>query len=132
MGEFIYNKSKNASMGHIFLKLNCGYHPQVSFKDKCNADYGSSSVKRLVIELKELMNVCCQNLLHAQDLQKRAHDKDVKPWSYALGENIWLNSKHIKTKRNRKLEAKFFEPFQVLHSVKKQTYKLELIAKWKI
>ena len=77
------------------------------------------------MELKELMNVYCQNFLQAQDLQKRAHDKEMKPRSYALGEKIWLNSKHIKTKKNRKLEAKFFELFQVLHSVGKQVYKLE-------
>ena len=33
---------------------------------------------------------------------------------------------------NRKLEEKFFRPFQVLHYVGKQVYKLELSKKWKI
>ena len=72
------------------------------------------------------------NLLHAQDFQKRAHDKRVKPWSYAPGEKVWLNSKQIKTKWNRKLEAKFFRPFRVLYPVRKQAYKLELPKNWKI
>ncbi len=78
------------------------------------------------------MEVCCQNLLHAQELQKRAHDKGVKSHSYPLGEKVWLNSKYIKTKRNKKLESKFFGPFRVLHAVGKQAYKLELPTKWKI
>ena len=78
------------------------------------------------------MNICQQNLLHTQELQKRAHDKGVKPRSYALGEKVWLNSKYIKTKRNRKLEAKFFGPFRILHPVGKQAYKLDLPTKWKI
>ncbi len=78
------------------------------------------------------MAVCCQNLLHAQELQKRAHDKGVKSRSYAPGEKVWLNSKYIKTKRNKKLESKFFGPFRVLHVVGKQVYKLELPTKWKI
>ena len=78
------------------------------------------------------MIVCRENLHHAQELQKQAHNKGVKPWSYAPGKKIWLNSKYIKTKCNRKLEAKFFGPFRVLHPVKKQAYKLELLKKWRI
>ena len=56
----------------------------------------------------------------------------MKPKSYAPGDKIWLNSKYIKTKQNRKLEAKLFRPFQVLHAVGKQAYKLKLPKKWRI
>ncbi len=78
------------------------------------------------------MIICRENLQHTQELQKRYHNKHAKPKSYAIGEKVWLNSKYIKTKRNRKLEAKFFRPFRVLHPVGKQAYKLELLKKWKI
>ena len=72
------------------------------------------------------MILCCVNLYHAQKLQKQAHNKGIKPKSYAPSEKVWLNSKYIKTKCNQKLEAKFFGPFRVLHLVEKQAYKLEL------
>ena len=75
------------------------------------------------------MIVCRENLHYAQELQKRAHNKGVKPQNYAPGEKVWLNSKYIKTKRNRKLEAKFLGPFRVLHPIEKQAYKLELAKK---
>ena len=78
------------------------------------------------------MIVCQENLHHAQELQKRAQNKGVKPWSYAPSEKVWLNSKYIKTKYNRKLEAKFFGPFRVFYPVGKQAYKLELLKKWRI
>ena len=75
------------------------------------------------------MAVCQQNLHHAQKLQKQAYNKEVKPQSYALGNKVWLSSKHLKTKRNCKLEAKFLGPFWVLHPVGKQAYKLKLPKK---
>ena len=77
------------------------------------------------------MVVSHENFYHAQELQKRAHDKGVKPCCYASGEKIWLKSKYIKNKRNRNLEAKFFGPFWVLHPVGKQAYKLKLSRNWR-
>ena len=61
-----------------------------------------------------------KNLYYAQELQKRADNKSVKPRSYTPKDKIWLNNKYIKTKQNRKLKAKFFRPFQVLHLVGRQ------------
>ena len=63
------------------------------------------------------MTVCQKNIYHAQELQKQAHDKGVKPRSYTPNDKVWLNSKYIKTKHNRKIEAKFFGPLWVLHLV---------------
>ena len=78
------------------------------------------------------MAACRENLEHTQELQKRAYDKETKPRSYAPGKMVWLNNKYIKTKRNRKLEAKFIGPFRVLHLVGSQAYKLELPKQWRI
>ena len=132
MAEFAYNNPKNSSTGHTPFELNCSYHPWMSYKEDVDSRSQSKSVDKLLTELRELMIVCRENLYHAQELQKRAYDKGVKSWSYAPGKKVWLNSKYIKTKCNRKLEAKFFRPFQVLHPVGKQAYKLELPKKWRI
>ena len=132
IAEFAYNNAKNASTGHTLFELNYGFHLHVSFEDNVNSRSGSCSANKLANDLRQLMNICQQNLLHAQELQKRAYDKGVKPQSYAPGEKVWLNSKYIKTKQNRKLEAKFFGPFRILHLVGKQAYKLNLPTKWKI
>ena len=129
MAEFIYNNAKNANIGHTSFELNYGFYPQVSFKDDVNPRSRSCSADELAKKLRELMDICQQNLFHAQELQKRANDKSVKPRSYAPREKVWLNSKYIKTKQNQKLEAKFFGPFQILYPVKKQTYKLDFPIK---
>ena len=101
----------------------------MSYEENVNPRSKSKSADELSAELKELMIVCQENLHHAQELQKRAQNKGVKPRSYAPDDKVWLNSKYIKTKQNRKLEAKFFEPFRVLHPVGKQAYKPKLPRK---
>ena len=119
IAEFAYNNAKNTSTGHTPFELNYGYYPQMSYKEDVDLGFQSKSVNKLSAKLSELMIIYRENLHHTQELQKHAHDKGVKPWSYAFGEKVWLNSKYIKTRHNQKLEAKFFGPFWVLHPVRK-------------
>lgn len=111
------------------FELHCGYHPRVSYKEDIDPRSQSKSAEELATELKELLAVCRKNLQHAQDLQKQHHDMNVKLRSYAPDDKVWLNSKYIKTKRNQKLEAKFFGSFCVLRPVGKQAYKIKLPRK---
>ena len=129
MAKFTYKNAKNANIGHIPFKLNCGYHPRVCFKEDVDPRSRSRSAKKLAEDLKKLIEICCQNLLHAQKLQKRAHNKRIKNRSYVPGKKVWLNSKYIKIKINKKLERKFFRYFRVFYVVEKQAYKLELLTK---
>ena len=100
MVKIAYNNTKNVSTGHMPFELNYGYHPWMLCKKNVNPCSQSKSADKLSTKLRELMIVCQKNLHHAQELQKCTHDKGVKPWSYASGEKVWLNSKYIKTKRN--------------------------------
>ncbi len=65
MAEFAYKNAKNASTGHTPFELNCAYHPKVTFKEDVDPCSRSRSINKLAEELRELMEVCCQNLLHA-------------------------------------------------------------------
>ena len=118
MAEFAYNNAKNTCTSYILFKLDYGYYPKVSFKENFDLSIKSYSINKLAEKLKKLIEICCQNLLYAQELQKKAHDKEIKSCSYTLGNKIWLNSKYIKIKRNKKLENKFGS-FQVFHAIKK-------------
>ena len=92
IAKFAYNHIKNASTGHTLFKLNCGYHPKVSFEEDVDPRSKSCFTDKLARELKELIEVCCQDLFYAQKLQKKAHDKEVKSCSYAMSEKVWLSS----------------------------------------
>ena len=89
MAEFAYNNAKNASTGHTPFELNCGHHFQMSYEEEVDSYSKSKSADKLSAELKELMIVCQENPYHAQELQKRAHNKGVKHKSYAPNDKIW-------------------------------------------
>ena len=132
MAKFAYNNTKNTSIGFTPFELICRYHPWVFYKEDLDPHSQSKTVEELSSELRNLIATCQQNLHHTQDLQKQAHSKGVKPQSYTSGNKVWLSSKHLKTKRNPKLEAKFLGPFWVLHPLGKQVYMLKLLKKWRI
>ena len=98
MAKFAYDNAKNASTGHTPFELNCGYYLRISFEKDTDPCSYSKTANKLLAELRELMSICRENLYHAQELQKQAHNKVVKPKSYAPGNKVWLNSKYIKTK----------------------------------
>ncbi len=65
MAEFAYNNAKNTSTGHTSFKLNCSYHPKISFEEDVDPYSKSRSANKLAKGRRKLMEVCCQNLLHA-------------------------------------------------------------------
>ena len=82
------------------LKLNCGYHPRISYKEDIDSRSKSKSADELLAKLRELVIVCQKKLYYAQKFQKQAHDKGVKRKNYVSSDKVWLNSKYIKTKQN--------------------------------
>ncbi len=68
MAKFSYNNAKNASTSHTLFEPNCGYHSKVFFKEYIDLRIRSCSANKLAKELRELIEVCCQNLLYTQEL----------------------------------------------------------------
>ena len=129
MVKFANNNANNANSGHTPFELNCGYYSWILYKENVDFCFKSKLANKLSAELKELMIVYQKNLHYTQKLRKQVYNKGVKPKNYAPNNKVWLNSKYIKTKQNRKLKAKFFRSFWALHPVSKQAYKLELLRK---
>ena len=78
----------NASIGHTSFKLNCGYHFSIFYKEDLDPCSKSRTVEEFSSKLQELITVCQQNIYHAQEFQKQAHNKSVKSQSYALGNKV--------------------------------------------
>ena len=70
------------------FKLYCGYQLWMLYKEKVDPLSKSKSVDKRSAKLRELMIVCQKNLYHIQKHQKQAHNKGVKPGSYAIGNKV--------------------------------------------
>ena len=57
MAKFAYNNAKNASTSHTPFELNCGYHPQMSYKEDIDPRSQSKLADELSAKLRELMIV---------------------------------------------------------------------------
>ncbi len=64
MAEFAYNNAKNASICHTSFEFNCGYDSKISFKEDVDPYSRSCFINKLAKELRELIKICYQNLVH--------------------------------------------------------------------
>lgn len=115
--KFAFNNAKNVNISYIFFELNCSYYPYVFSEKNNNPHFWPKIVEYLANKVRNLIAICWKKLFLTQKFQKQADNKDVKSLSYIPAENVWLNSKSIKIKKNWILKLKFFKLFQVLHLI---------------
>ena len=132
MTEFAYNNSKHASTDFSPFEIMLEYSPRMSFEKTWNKKAKSKSAKKHAEHLAELLRILKDNLLATQTQQTMYKDEHTKPMSYKIEDYVNLNDKNIKTKRNKKLKWKFFEPFKILECIEDQAYRLELPKRWRI
>ena len=65
MAKFAYNNVKNASIDHTPFESNCGHYLRVLFKEDVNFYLKSYFTNKLAKKLRELIEICCQNLFYA-------------------------------------------------------------------
>lgn len=88
MAKFAYNNIKNTSTIYTPFELNYNHHLCVFFENKADSCLRFRFTNKQAKELRKLISICEHHLLHALELQKQAHNKEVKPYSYALGEKV--------------------------------------------
>lgn len=64
MTEFIYNNTKHANINHILSEFYCKYNLRVLFKNEIDFHSRSYSANELAKELRELIEICYQNLFY--------------------------------------------------------------------
>ena len=67
-------------------------------------------------------------------LMKNQYDKHNKPAiNYELGNKVYINAEHLPSVRqSRKLEKKFFGPYEIVEKVGQATYCIKIPVSWKV
>ena len=133
MTEFAYN-----SATHIFTKISSfevmlDYLSRMSWEDFIDKRSRFKSIMKHAENLKKLMIMLKVELHNAQAIQTKYKNKHIKVIDkYNVSDMIYLNDKNIRIKRNKKLEWKLFEFFEITHVIDEQAYRLKLSSQWRV
>ena len=61
MAELTYTNARNANTSHTLFELNCSYSPIVFCNEDINSRLKSRFANKLAEELRELIEIGCQN-----------------------------------------------------------------------
>ncbi len=60
-------------------------------------------------------------------MQQKYADRCTRPCEFAVGNMVWLSGIKIRTKRpSKKLDHRFYGPYQVVERIGTQAYRLKL------
>ncbi len=137
IAEFVANNSVNASTGYSPFYLNTGMHPQVphSLLISSPPQSANQSVQETMRRLHEAIGLAKAHLQSAQRRMKTRADKSRREETFALGEEVVLATKHLKSYAEHlpvKLRRRWVGPFRINKVVSTVAYGLDLPTNWRI
>ena len=128
LAEFAANNTVSESSRMIPFFANKGYHPRLSLNPP--QPNTNQEAQDLTQHMKNILKQLRANLLIFQEAQKSAANLHKTPApSYQVGDQVWLNSKNIRTQRpSKKLDNKWIGFFIITELVGKRACWLGLPA----
>ena len=124
LAEFAYNNSFHQTIGGTPFFMEYGYHPKMEeeIQPGISRDVPSALDRAVgLLAMRRYLEANWKATVNKQYNQKHT------PRTFKVGDKVWLNAKNIRTVRpSKKLDYKYFGPFQILDVVGKQAYRLQL------
>ena len=131
--EFAYSNSIHSSMGIALFMAVYGKESIWTNKIKGKRLKDVLSAKTRVLNIAKVREKLEARLKKAQEAQVKYYNKKHTTRMFKARDKVYLNSKNIKlTCLSKKLNYKYYGPFEIKKSVKKQMYRLKLSEKMKI
>lgn len=129
LAEFTYNNTPHSSTTVSPFFANKGYHPRITFTPTEKALLVAEAQKYSA-DLSQLHQFLREEVSKANEAAASSFNRHHLPTpSYNKGDMVWLNAKHIKTKRpTKKLDHRFLGPFEIDKKISSHAYRLKLPA----
>ena len=130
VAQFCHNNREHSAMGYSPFFLNYGHHPRKGLEPK--KEYKIKAVKDFTERMTEARDLACSSLKQSNELMKKQYDNHQKPSiEYKRGDKVYINAKHLPhTRPSKKLDKKFFGPYEIIEKVGTSTYQIKIPANW--
>ena len=133
IAEFAYNNHQSASTKMTPFFANFGFHPTVP------ATLHQSTVaatQDLSAQIEQISQLIKQNIVEAQQHQKKYADKHRRDLNFELNQLVLLSTRHItpsnSKQQSQKFQPHYIGPFKISEVISPTSYRLELPQEMKI
>ena len=122
IAQFCHNDRWHSATTYSPFFLTYGYHPSKGLEPK--REYTVEAVGDFVQRISEAHEMAKKALERSNVLMKNWYDKHEKPViDYKPGDKVYINTEHLPSVRQlRKLEKKFFGPYEIVEKVGQSAY----------
>ncbi|KAL5512939.1 hypothetical protein ACEPAH_3337 [Sanghuangporus vaninii] len=131
LAEFAYNNREHSATKLSPFFVNLGVHP-VGFTG-IRTSSSNMSAEEFAKYVKGIHELAQANLVKANEDMKRFYDRHAgKSMEYEAGSKVFLDGRNIKTTRpTKKMDDKWFGPFEIVEKVGASAYRLKLPRTWR-
>ncbi|KAL5504680.1 hypothetical protein ACEPAH_7343 [Sanghuangporus vaninii] len=131
LAEFAYNNREHSATRLSPFFVNSGVHP-VGFTG-VRTSSSNMSAEEFAKHVKGIHELAQANLVKANEDMKRFYDRHAgKSMEYEVGSKVFLDGRNIKTTRpTKKMDDKWFGPFEIVEKVRASAYRLKLPRTWR-
>lgn len=132
IAQFSYNSASHSSIGMSPLQANLGYNP--TFMPSLTNNFRCQSAEELAILINQTQFALKENLALAQERYKHHYDKKKSPQDPIFpGDQVFLASRNLPViLGSRKFRPRYIGPYQVLETIGKAAFRLQLPSHFKI
>jgi hypothetical protein len=130
--EFHLNSTPWRGVDKTPFQIDLGYQPTLTFVSELLEKEGArhAAAEELMEIFSEVDGMIRETIAEMREVQNAKGSESRKPLSFRVGDDVYLNTAHMKAFQN-KLLSRWLGPLKILEVLKFDTYKIQLPPRFK-